>query len=169
MAEKLKEKLSYSAEDKQAFADKDRRITKLSCLDRAVEITIARDRDWDKIDKNTLDSIIKEITEIADKLVDWVYKENKIKEDIVIPEIEPGIGCQMPTDVQKKIIYQIAHTLNDKLVDKGDKRVVDVKKLTAWIYKAYGKYPTQENSIQKILNNPGIECCLIENTFTKNL
>ena len=150
----------YTSEDKAAFADRDRRITKLACLKCAVDVCLTEN----PTDKTAY------ATEIADKLVDWVYKDKvagKVDvEDVLL--LKSDVIVQ-PTDAEKKIIYQVAHTLNDKLVEKGDKRVVDVMKLTRWIYTTYSKYPTQQKSIQKILNTSGIESCCIENSFTKGL
>ena len=171
MNDKIKEhRQIYTAEDKVAFADRDRRISKLSCLDRAVSIFCASSptRIEFPFEPGTAD----EITKLADKFVDWVYDvPNKLTDKVDVKDVLPlkSDVIVQPTDVEKKIIYQIAHQLNDKLVERGDKRVVDVKRLVNWVWETFNKYPANVKSIDKILNTSGIELCLIENSFVKDL
>lgn len=171
----------YTDSDKQAFAARDRRITRECCLEHATDLVIAC------LDSSRVitPEIIQQVVEIASEFFDWVYEDKVVdvgskslrdlvnlipsdKVDVDVSPLKSDVIVQ-PSDAEKKIIYQVAHTLNDKLTEQKDKRVVDVMKLTRWIYETYSKYPTQQQSIQKILNNPGIECCMIENNFAKGL
>ena len=157
----------YTAEDKVAFADRDRRITKLACLKCAVDVCIAI---------NSEDKTARAV-EIANEFVDWAYDvPNKLtdKVNVLDKSLQDLVALSFPNkvepnDVEKKIIYQVAHTLNDRLVEKGDKRVVDVKCLVNWVWDTFKKYPVNVKSIDKILATPGVESCLTENNFVKDL
>ena len=156
-----KQESNYSKEDKEAFKEKDLRITRLSCLNRATDIAIAF---WThpllkQIDATNVQSAgVAEICKMADAFVDWVYGygESGVVNSVSNHNPQPTIH-ETPLPEQEKIVMrEIVKTLSTKYPDKR----IDVTSLEEWIYNTFGKYPKSIDSVSRVVNTAGIEVCL---------
>ena len=159
-----KQESNYSKEDKEAFKERDLRITKLSCLDRATSIAIAF---WThpllkQIDATNVQSVgVAEICKMAETFVSWVYgnaqnagaNTNDREEN---GESKPSIHETPLSEQEKVVMREIIKSLSEMHPNKK----IDVTSLHTYIWNKYGKYPQNIQSVVKIVNEIDInlEC-----------
>lgn len=138
--------MAYTKEEIQSFEEKDKRITRLSCLNRATDIAIAF---WTHplvthIDPTEIiEKGLPEICKMADVFVDWVYQDLQNRNSEAVPPAIPAA-----TEYQQNILDKILVSLRAKYPDK----LIVISTLQKKIYDKYGRYPENPQSVVKIVS-----------------
>jgi len=154
----------YSKEEVKAFALKDLRISKLAIVKSLIE-------------KLPLEEIydVNKVKELAEKYVDYVYKERKDKPErkettkrgqvaSVGDEAKPtsfadtkqidwdetaiGLNLAIPNATSIKILNQVADEYK-----KATKASANPKDILVHIINMFGKYPTKTESVSKVVES----------------
>lgn len=124
----------YSADEIAAFKAKDLRIAKESMLKSLIE----------KFSVEDVNEVNK-ICNVCDKYVNYIYSEEiqqteKIEELLDWSDIATNMEYPIPTKEQITILNMIVERANTTCIDVLTK-----------IYGTYKKYPTNKNSVEKIV------------------
>ena len=130
---------TYSEAEIKAFEEKDLRIIKMNCLNRAVELYIAV-KDY---------ANLKGICATADVFVDWVYlPRQEVKKEIKVPE--------KLTPKQNKVLLGVLAEI-EKNVPEGF--IVSIEKLKTFILSLSkkGEFPDDVKVVSVIVKNIKID------------
>ena len=140
----------YSKDEIKAFADKDLRISKLAIVKSLIE-------------KLPLEEIydVNKVKELAEKYVDYVYKERKETtkrgqvasvgdntKQIDWEQIAIGLNLAIPNATSIKILNQIADEYK-----KAYKASANPSDVLVHIINTFGKYPTKTESVSKVVES----------------
>jgi len=127
----------YSKAELKAFQEKDLRMVRMNCLNRAVDYMTSPKVN---IEGLTNEDVVIIIKDLANEFVDWVYQDmvNPIVDKLKYSGLMDENILPEPTVKQLDILKEIAFQTQ-----------VEIEKVKEEIYKWKGAYPSKKNSVVK--------------------